>query len=137
MDSRFAFDLPAHRPQVRLAGAGDVEGMARVSVDTWRLTYTGILPAGYLARMRLPAHETQRRRLMGSPDTAHFVAEEPLTGETVGFASAGPARGGAGHRRGSAADRPRRTGGAAGPGGGRRARRRRHADRQPFGVGRR
>lgn len=95
MDSRFAFDLPARKPQVRPAGAGDVEGMARVSVDTWRLTYYGILPAGYLARMRLPAHETQRRRLMASPDTAHFVAEEPLTGETVGFASAGPARGGA------------------------------------------
>jgi GNAT superfamily N-acetyltransferase len=93
MDSRFAFDRPAHKPMVRLAGAGDIEGMARVSVDTWRLTYGGILPAGYLARMRLSAHETQRRRLMASPGAAHFVAEEPVTGETVGFASAGPARG--------------------------------------------
>src|ERR1700761_3697696 len=92
---RFAFDQMAAQPMVRFAGADDVEGMARVSVDTWRLTYNGILPSAYLERMRVPAHEAQRRRLMGSPDNAHFVAEEPLPGETVGFASAGPARGSA------------------------------------------
>ncbi len=90
----FAFETPTLEPKVRIAGPGDIEGMARVSVDTWVLTYDGILPRDYLARMRRPAHESQRRRMMASPDTAHFVAEEPATGETVGFASAGPARGG-------------------------------------------
>ncbi len=94
MDSRFAFERPTLPPQVRPADADDIEGMARVSVDTWRLTYAGILPESYLARMRLAAHEAQRRRLMGVSDAAHFVAEEPLTGETVGFASAGPVRAG-------------------------------------------
>lgn len=91
----FAFDASTREPLVRTAGPGDIEGMARVSVDTWRLTYKDILPSGYLARLRLSAHETQRRRMMAGADTAHFVAEEPATGETVGFASAGPARGGA------------------------------------------
>jgi len=90
----FAFETPAHEPRVRPAGLNDIEGMARISVDTWRLTYGGILPGDYLARMRRPAQEAQRRRMMASADTAHFVAEEPTTGEAVGFASAGPARGG-------------------------------------------
>ena len=90
----FAFEIPMEEPRVRLAAPRDAEGMARVSVDTWKLTYGSILPGDYLARMRRTAHETQRRRMMSSPDTAHFVAEEPATGETVGFASAGPARGG-------------------------------------------
>ena len=95
MDNRFAFDPQTLAPQVRPAAATDIEGMARVSIDTWRLTYNGILPSGYLGRMRLTAHESQRRRLMSSPDTAHFVAAEPVTGETVAFASAGPSRGSA------------------------------------------
>ena len=89
----FALETLASEPRVRVAQLGDIEGMARISVDTWRLTYGGILPSDYLARMRRPAHEAQRRRMMASPDTVHFVAEEPLTGETVAFASAGPARG--------------------------------------------
>jgi GNAT superfamily N-acetyltransferase len=89
----FAFPAPAFEPKVRIAGPGDIEGMARVSVDTWKLTYDGILPDDYLARMRRPAQENQRRRMMASADTVHFVAEEPTTSETVGFASAGPARG--------------------------------------------
>jgi GNAT superfamily N-acetyltransferase len=93
MDGLFAFDRASARPRVRPADEGDVEGMARVSVDTWRLTYAGILPGRYLTRLRLPAQESQRRRLMAAPDTVHFVAEEPITGETVGFASAGLARG--------------------------------------------
>ncbi len=90
----FAFPSQVLEPQVRVAALRDAEGMARVSVDTWNLTYGGILPGDYLARMRRTAHETQRRRMMSSPDTVHFVAEEPATGETVGFANAGPARGG-------------------------------------------
>ena len=96
MDSGFAFDRASARPRVRPAGADDVEGMARVSVDTWRLAYEGLLPRRYLARLRLPTQECQRRRLMAGPDTVHFVAEEPFTGEAVGFASAGSARGEAG-----------------------------------------
>jgi len=90
----FAFETTALQPRVRMATVADAEGMARVSVDTWKLTYGDILPSDYLARMRRTAHETQRRRMMSSADTAHFIAEEPMTGETVGFSSAGPARDG-------------------------------------------
>ena len=91
--TRFAPQTPTVQPRVRMATLADAEGMARVSVDTWKLTYGGILPGDYLARMRRTAHETQRRRMMSSADTVHFIAEEPVTGEAVGFASAGTARG--------------------------------------------
>ncbi|HUO23602.1 MAG TPA: GNAT family N-acetyltransferase [Caulobacteraceae bacterium] len=92
MRRRFAFDLPLQAPRIRQARADDVAALARVSLDTWRLTYSGILPAGYLERMSLTEQEMQRRRLMASPGTAHFLAEEPFTGEAVAFASCGPAR---------------------------------------------
>ena len=93
MLGQFDFQTSSRKAIVRPAETRDVEGMARVSIDTWRLTYSGLLPAPYLARMRLSAHEAQRRRLMQGPGMAHLVAEEVATGETVGFASAGPARG--------------------------------------------
>jgi GNAT superfamily N-acetyltransferase len=93
MTSAFAADLG--EVLVRPGQAEDIDGMARVSLDTWKLAYTGILPDLYLERMRLAAHEAQRRRLIGAPGVRHFVAEEPVTGEIVGFASAGPARNGA------------------------------------------
>jgi GNAT superfamily N-acetyltransferase len=90
----FAFDVPAGDPFVRTATEADVESIARVSVDTWRLTYGGILPAPYLARMRLEPHEAQRRRLIRASGSIHVVAVEPQTTEVVGFCSAGQARGG-------------------------------------------
>lgn len=92
----FAFEASRLQPRVRKATLADAEGMARISVDTWKLTYGGILPKDYLARMRRTAQETQRRRMMADADTAHFVAEDQTTGEPVGFASAGPARGAVG-----------------------------------------
>ncbi len=94
MEGQFLFDASARTAVVRLATDADVEGMARVSVDTWRLTYGGILPDAYLARMRAGAHEAQKRRMLHGPGAIHFVAEEQMTAEPVAFASAGPSRGG-------------------------------------------
>ena len=96
MSRSFTFVLrtPTRRTVVRPAGWEDIEGMARVSVDTWRLTYKDILPRAYLERMRLNEHENQRSRLMLAPGVHHFVAVEPSVGEVVGFVSCGPTRGG-------------------------------------------
>jgi GNAT superfamily N-acetyltransferase len=96
VQKQFTFQTFTGRPVIRAARGEDIEGMARVSIDTWRLAYAGILPAGFLARMRLSAHEAQRRALMQGAGRIHFVAEEPATGETVGFCSAGPIRNGSG-----------------------------------------
>lgn len=94
MSGAFALHPPIRRVIVRPAGPDDVDGMARVSVDTWRLTYEGILPAGYLERMRRNRHERERRRLMLEDGVHHFVAVESAAGEVVGFVSCGPSRGG-------------------------------------------
>jgi ribosomal protein S18 acetylase RimI-like enzyme len=96
MSRTFAFALrtPTRRIIVRSAGWDDIEGMARVSVDTWRLTYKDILPKAYLERLRLVRQETQRSRMMHAPGCYHFVAIEPAAGEVVGFVSCGPTRNG-------------------------------------------
>lgn len=77
---------------VRPATRADVEGIARVSVDTWRLTYPGLLPDGMLAKLRYAQVEARHSRFLAEPQTHHFVAVEPLTGEIIGFANGGPCR---------------------------------------------
>ena len=96
MSRAFAFALrtPTRRIIVRPAVWDDVEGMARVSVDTWRLTYKDILPKAYLERLRLVRQENQRSRMMHAPGVYHFVAIEPAAGEVVGYVSCGPTRNG-------------------------------------------
>ena len=96
MSRAFAFALrtPTRRIIVRPASWDDIEGMARVSVDTWRLTYDNILPKAYLERMRLVRSEHQRSRMMYAHGVHHFVAVEPAAGEVIGFVSCGPTRNG-------------------------------------------
>jgi ribosomal protein S18 acetylase RimI-like enzyme len=90
----FALRAPTRRIAVRPASWDDIAGMARVSVDTWRLTYAEILPKAYLERMRLLRSEHQRSRMMHAHGVHHFVAIEPAAGEVVGFVSCGPTRNG-------------------------------------------
>ena len=89
----FPVRVATRRVQIRPADWSDIEGMARVSVDTWALTYAEILPAAYLQRMRYAAHENQRSRMMHAHGVHHVVAVEPSAGEVVGYASCGPTRG--------------------------------------------
>ena len=98
MSRSFVFPVraPTRRVTIRPAGWGDIEGMARVAVDTWGLTYVDILPKAYLARMRYASQENQRSRMMHAHAVHHFVAIEPTAGEVVGFASCGPTRNGGG-----------------------------------------
>lgn len=77
---------------IRPATRHDVEGIARVSVDTWRTTYDGQVPQEVLARLRYGGVEARHSRFLGEPHTQHFVAVEPLTREVVGFINGGPSR---------------------------------------------
>lgn len=77
---------------VRPATRSDLEGIARVSVDTWRTTYTGLLPATVLDKLRYRGLEERQHRFLAESHTQHFVAVEPLTGEVVGYANGGPTR---------------------------------------------
>jgi GNAT superfamily N-acetyltransferase len=92
----FPVRAPTRRVLIRPAAWGDIEGMARVAVDTWGIAYKDILPPAYLARMRYAAQENQRSRMMHAQGVHHFVAIEPRAGEVVGYASCGPNRNGGG-----------------------------------------
>jgi GNAT superfamily N-acetyltransferase len=83
--------------QVREAKQEDAAAIARVHVDSWRTSYRGIVPQGYLDGMFYEDFEDRWRgwlRAVGDPRWAHRVAELP-SGQIVGFASSGPRQGSA------------------------------------------
>jgi GNAT superfamily N-acetyltransferase len=74
---------------IRAAVAGDAVAIARVHVESWRTTYTGIVPDEYLAGL----DEALRAKLWGerlNANTVVLVAE--CKGKLVGFADAGEIR---------------------------------------------
>jgi ribosomal protein S18 acetylase RimI-like enzyme len=77
---------------VRVAGAGDAEAIAHVHRESWRTTYTGILPLDVIEQHALRQSEPMwRSRLTGRPEIeCVYVAERG--GKVVGFASCGQAR---------------------------------------------
>lgn len=74
---------------IRRAQADDAPEIARVYVDSWRETYTGLLPDSYLASLSYDAFERHWRRTFLSRGWA-FVAE--VDGRIVGLASGGRSR---------------------------------------------
>ncbi len=78
--------------RVRPAAPGDAAHVARVHRESWRTTYTGILPAAVIAEHALAQDEASWRRRLAraDPDAATWVAE--CDGAPAGFASCGPAR---------------------------------------------
>jgi L-amino acid N-acyltransferase YncA len=77
---------------IRPAQIDDVPAIARVQVDTWRTTYTGIVPAEHLVRLDY-AHSVEKWRqvFVSQSQTRLFVAEDE-GGQVVGFACGGPGR---------------------------------------------
>jgi ribosomal protein S18 acetylase RimI-like enzyme len=67
------------------AGPGDAADLARVHVTSWRETYAGLLPSGYLDRLSEPLLARRwRRRLTGGEVT--LLADGP--GGAVGYCTA-------------------------------------------------
>ena len=81
--------------RVRAANPSDACPIARVHVDTWRTTYTGIVPAEYLAGLSYRDRESRWEEILRTdqPAKSNFVAETE-EGDIVGFAGGGPERGG-------------------------------------------
>ena len=74
------------------AGPGDAGDLARVHVQAWRETYSGLLPKSYLDALSVPRHaRIWRRRLMSTHEVT--LAAEEADG-LVGYCSGGQARGG-------------------------------------------
>jgi ribosomal protein S18 acetylase RimI-like enzyme len=84
-------DLAA-RLVIRAAQPADAEAIARVQRDSWRTSYTGILPLEVIAAYggSRDAVEWRRRLARAGPDGSTWVAAR--AGVVVGFANCGPAR---------------------------------------------
>ena len=80
---------------IRKAQPQDAHAIAKVHVDSWRTTYAGIVASEFLASLSYEQHEVRWRNRLASSDTQSFLfVAETSDREVVGFASAGPERGG-------------------------------------------
>ena len=73
---------------IRPAGLQDAAGIAKVRVDSWRATYRGMIPDGYLDGMRVEDSTALWERILSTPEGGKrlvFVAE--AQGEVIGFAA--------------------------------------------------
>ena len=78
---------------IREARPEDAPAIARVHVDSWRSTYTGIVPDEHLAALSYERREQGWRDALSNPDHPNFVyVAEDEAGNVVGFACGGPER---------------------------------------------
>ncbi|MDE3155995.1 MAG: GNAT family N-acetyltransferase [Acidobacteriota bacterium] len=93
-----AADAPApFGPRLRLATPADADAIARVHVAAWQDTYTGILPASFLARLSIHEDASRWQRLVADRQSGLFVHVAAGADGIIGFAVGGPNR--RGHRR--------------------------------------
>ncbi|MEH7381008.1 GNAT family N-acetyltransferase [Bacillus sp. JJ1533] len=76
---------------IRKAILSDAKGIAKVHVDSWRTTYSRIVPDEYLEQLSYESREKMWKK--GIPNGHIFVAEND-NGEVVGFACGGKERSG-------------------------------------------
>lgn len=73
---------------IRPAAPADALAIAQVRVDAWRTTYRGMMPAAYLAAMKVEdSRALWERVLTAAPNTTSTVVAE-VDGAVAGFASA-------------------------------------------------
>jgi ribosomal protein S18 acetylase RimI-like enzyme len=72
---------------IRPSQKDDVHSMSRVYVQTWRDTYLGVVPYGYLYTMSVPQLEQGFLNELQSKHVISYVAED--AGGVIGFVSGG------------------------------------------------
>jgi GNAT superfamily N-acetyltransferase len=77
---------------IRPAQLTDVEGIARVHVESWRTTYKGIMPDEVLATLSVEQRAETWRRPLSNPESASIIYVAEIDGQIVGFAAGGPER---------------------------------------------
>ena len=79
--------------RIRAAKPADVGSLARAHVDSWRSTYTGILPDEFLAGLSYGDRESFWEQILTTarPTVSNFLAETEC-GDVVGLAAGGPER---------------------------------------------
>lgn len=71
--------------KIRRANLEDIKGIAKVHVDTWRTTYSEIIPASFLNSFSYEDRETAWAVNLNKVDNVVFVVENDA-GEIIGFA---------------------------------------------------
>ena len=72
---------------IRPSQKDDVPSMSRVYAQTWRDTYLGVVPYGYLYTMSLPQLEVEFLNELQSNQVISYVAED--AGKVIGLISGG------------------------------------------------
>ena len=85
--------MEAQKIRIRQAVDSDARGIGRVHIDSWRATYSGIVPAEHLAGLDYDERAARWHRILADRRQNAFVAEA-ADGRIVGFASGGPERSG-------------------------------------------
>ena len=81
--------------RIRLVQLTDAAALARVHVDTWRTTYTGIVPDAHLASLSYEARAKRWEEILSAVDgPGFFYVAEDEGGQVVSFAAGGPERSG-------------------------------------------
>jgi GNAT superfamily N-acetyltransferase len=87
MDQKYRTDA------IRLATVEDARAIARVHVDSWRTTYSGLLSEAYLRSLSYEDRSARWARILRCSQRDEFVyVALGADGQIVGFASGGPER---------------------------------------------
>jgi ribosomal protein S18 acetylase RimI-like enzyme len=84
---------------IRDARLEDAEGIAAAHVDSWQVSYRGILPSNVLDRIDVGQRLESRRDILRRHDAIHLVAYDLTHQDIVGFCDAGRSRRGRGDSR--------------------------------------
>ncbi|UOR13243.1 GNAT family N-acetyltransferase [Halobacillus amylolyticus] len=78
--------------RIRKAGRDDAAAIAKISVDTWRATYKGIVSQAFLDQMSYQERTNKWKQKLIDPKMFSYIAETE-NGEAVGYANGGVVRG--------------------------------------------
>ena len=77
---------------IREANVQDASGIARVHVDSWIETYTGIVPDSYLSTLSKAKRQEMWENIISSNTAKQYTFVAEVNGEIVGFVNGGEAR---------------------------------------------
>jgi len=83
--------MNASSVRVRPAELSDVPGIAAVHIQSWRETYSGVIPDRFMSADALEARRSMWESILGRDPVPGSVAVAERGDEVVGFAFAGPA----------------------------------------------
>lgn len=72
------------------ATRADLPAVAAVTVQSWQMTFKGLLPEAFLSSLTVEGQLARHHKLFSNPGVCYYIAQQ--SNEVVGFASGGPNR---------------------------------------------